>query len=131
MDKKINILVVDDSTVMRMIIVKHLKIMGFENIVQAPDGVAALEIIQQGGIDLILSDWCMPLMYGIDLLKAVRADDAMSRIPFIMISAEAQDHLINMARAEGVSYYIIKPFTQAVLHAGVAHVLCRPPADSP
>jgi two-component system chemotaxis response regulator CheY len=114
------ILVADDSAIMRKIIIMHLKGIGFANLVEAADGKEALEIIGQEEIDLILSDWNMPGIYGIDLLRAVRSDDRTNRTPFIMISAEAQGHQLAEAIKEGVTYYIIKPFTREVLRRGLS-----------
>ena len=119
LNSKTRILVVDDSRVMRKIITKHLVAMGLNNWIEAADGKEALRIISHDNIDLILSDWNMPRMYGIDLLRAVRNDENTSDIPFIMISAEAQKHLLAQAVEAGVTYYIVKPFTRETLKRGL------------
>ncbi|MBU0480212.1 MAG: response regulator [Proteobacteria bacterium] len=119
------ILVVDDSAIMRKIVIRFLKTLGLRNVVEAKDGIEALAIIRRGEIELILSDWNMPGMYGIDLLRAVRAEHKTSAIPFIMISAEAQNHQLAEAVAAGVTYYIIKPFTLEVLQRGLARACLK------
>ena len=122
-DLNIRILVVDDSIIMRKVIVKCLHLYGARNLVEAADGRAAKKIIDRGGIELVLSDWNMPRMYGIDLLREVRANAATGKLPFIMISAEAQPHLIAEARAAKVSYYVIKPFKCETLYSGIVRVM--------
>ncbi len=119
----IKILVVDDSAIMRRIIKNHLAILGYKNIREAPNGRKALEVLSGEKIDLILSDWCMQGMYGIDLLRAVRTDTSLANIPFIMISAEAQQHFIDEAFDEKVNSYIIKPFTREMLEKQISEVL--------
>lgn len=110
-----NILIVDDSMFMRHIIRKHLNKMGYENVSEATDGISALSIMRRQTIDVVISDWCMPGMHGIDFLKAVRADQHLHATPFIMVTAEAQPHLVQEALAAHVSAYITKPFTYAGL----------------
>lgn len=105
------ILIVDDFSTMRRIVKTALKQLGFENISEAEDGAVALEKLKNGEFKLIISDWNMPNMMGIDLLKAVRADDKLKPIPFLMVTAEAQKENILEAAKSGVSNYIIKPFT--------------------
>ena len=114
------ILVVDDSAIMRKIIIKYLEDLGFKNWVQAADGREALKMVTAGGVDIVLSDWNMPGLYGIDLLRAVRSGEKTSEIPFIMISAEAQPHQLAQALDEGVDCYITKPFTCKTLQRGLA-----------
>lgn len=114
-DRNILILVVDDFSTMRRIVKNCLKQLGFENIVEADDGQAALEKLATGDFKLIISDWNMPTMMGIDLLKQVRANEKYKSIPFLMVTAEAQKENILEAAKAGVSNYIIKPFTADVL----------------
>ena len=111
LDKNMPILVVDDFSTMRRIVKTCLKQLGFENLSEAEDGKVALDKINNSEFKLIISDWNMPNMMGIDLLKAVRADPKTKHIPFLMVTAEAQkDNILEAAKA-GVSNYIIKPFT--------------------
>ena len=111
MDVDIKVLVVDDFSTMRKIIKNNLRSMGFDNIVEAENGQKALDELNKGTFGLIIADWNMPVMTGIELLKAVRSDDDLKGIPFIMVTAEGQkDNVIKAAEA-GVSNYIVKPFT--------------------
>lgn len=115
MDKNIKILVVDDFATMRKVVRNLLKQSGYENVVEAEDGVSALRAIKSSKVDFIISDWNMPNMTGIELLKAVRADAEISKTPFLMVTAEAlQDNVVAAVKA-GVSNYIVKPFTAEVL----------------
>lgn len=110
-DPQLKILIVDDFSTMRQIVKKSLKQLGFHNIVEACDGVDALQKLHADEFKFIVSDWNMPNMMGIDLLKAVRSDDALKTIPFLMVTAEAEKDNIIEAAKSGVSQYIIKPFT--------------------
>ena len=111
MDLKMNVLVVDDFATMRRILKGSLKKIGFSNIFEAEDGKVALQVLGKEDIGLIVSDWNMPNMTGIELLKAVRSNDKIKSIPFIMVTAEGQkDNIIEAVQA-GVSNYIVKPFT--------------------
>ncbi|MEE8396796.1 MAG: response regulator [bacterium] len=112
MDKNMNILVVDDFSTMRRIITNVLRQLGFDNIVEAEDGSKALTIIESEKVDFVITDWNMPQMSGLDLLKAIRASekDETKNIPVLMVTAEAlQENIIAAAKA-GVNNYIIKPF---------------------
>jgi two-component system chemotaxis response regulator CheY len=123
MDKSIKILVVDDFATMRKVIRNLLKQVGYENIVEAEDGVNALRVLKSQKIDLVVSDWNMPNMTGLDLLKAVRADEELKQTPFLMVTAEAlQDNVIAAVKA-GVSNYIVKPFTAEVLNEKISKIL--------
>ena len=123
MGKDMKILVVDDFTTMRKVVRNLLKQGGYENVVEAEDGVAALKVIKSQQIDFIISDWNMPNMTGIELLKAVRADAAVAATPFLMVTAEAlQDNIVTAVKA-GVSNYIVKPFTAEVLSEKIAKIL--------
>jgi len=114
-DNKIKILVVDDFATMRKVVRNLLKQGGYEDIVEAEDGVMALKALKSQKIDFIVSDWNMPNMSGLELLKAVRADAELAKTPFLMVTAEAlQDNVVAAVKA-GVSNYIVKPFTAEVL----------------
>ena len=111
MDVSIKILVVDDFATMRRIVKNVLKQIGFTNITEADDGTTALEQLRSGSFDLIISDWNMPKMTGLDLLKTVRGMDEYKNIPFLMVTAEAQKQNVVEAVQAGVSNYVVKPFT--------------------
>ena len=111
MNLKMKILIVDDFATMRRIVRNVLKQIGFTNMIEADNGKAALKVLKKENIDLILCDWNMPEMPGIELLKAIRSDDELKNIPFVMVTAEAQkDNIIEAVKA-GVNSYIVKPFT--------------------
>jgi two-component system, chemotaxis family, chemotaxis protein CheY len=123
MDKNIKILVVDDFATMRKVIRNLLKQVGYENIAEAEDGVLALRVLKSQKVDLVISDWNMPNMTGLELLKAVRADEDLKTTPFLMVTAEAlQDNVIAAVKA-GVSNYIVKPFTAEVLNDKITKIL--------
>ncbi len=115
MDFDMRVLVVDDFATMRRIIKNVLKQVGFTNVVEADDGTSALTVLKKDKIDLIVSDWNMPKMTGLDLLKAVRGDESIKDIPFLMVTAEAQQDSIVEAVQSGVNDYVVKPFTADVL----------------
>jgi two-component system chemotaxis response regulator CheY len=117
MDKTARILVVDDSKVMRGIIRKMLAAFSGVSVLEARDGKDAWDLLQTESVDVILSDWNMPRMKGIDLLRRVRADVAMGQTPFIMVTAEARDVNHSEADAASVSSYLTKPFTPEALRA--------------
>ena len=104
------VLVVDDSAVMRQIIKKNLKELGFADPLEAEDGAAGLKKAGEEGVDLIASDWNMPNMTGLEFLKAVRADDKLKGTNFIMVTSEADKEKIMEAVQAGVNQYIVKPF---------------------
>lgn len=111
MNLNMRVLIVDDFATMRRIVRNVLKQIGFTNMAEAENGKAALKVLKKENIDLILCDWNMPEMPGIELLKAIRSDDELKNIPFVMVTAEAQkDNIIEAVKA-GVSSYIVKPFT--------------------
>ncbi|MEW6501050.1 MAG: response regulator [Thermodesulfobacteriota bacterium] len=116
------ILVVDDSRVMRHIIRNHLVALGFTEILEAGSGREALAVLAAEPVDLVFSDWVMPGMHGIELLKQVRGNAATSRIPFIMVTAEAQPHLVFEAIQAKVSDYVVKPFTRETLQRSMEKV---------
>lgn len=115
MDKSMKILVVDDFSTMRRIIKNLLKDLGFANIQEADDGSTALPMLQQGDFDFVVTDWNMPGMQGIDLLRAIRADAKLKHIPVLMVTAEAKKEQIVAAAQAGVNGYVVKPFTAATL----------------
>ncbi len=116
-DKNMPVLVVDDMSTMRKMVRVCLKKLGFENVTEAEDGEIALEKLEDGEFKLIISDWNMPNMMGIDLLKIVRKNEKWKSIPFLMVTAEAQKDNIREATKEGVTNYIIKPLTPQVLQS--------------
>ncbi|MBV1914316.1 MAG: chemotaxis response regulator CheY [Pseudomonadales bacterium] len=125
MDKNMNILIVDDFSTMRRIIKNLLRDLGFTNTEEADDGSTALPILQKGGIDFLVTDWNMPKMTGIDLLKAVRADASLEGLPILMVTAEAKREQIIEAAQAGVNGYVVKPFTAAVLEEKIEKIFER------
>jgi len=117
--KDIRILVVDDFSTMRRIIRGVLKKLGFNNIEEAEDGDVALAKLKAGEFHFIISDWNMPNMRGIDLLKAVRSDDKLKALPFLMVTAEAKKEEVLAAMQAGVSQYMVKPFTPDALEGKI------------
>ena len=111
MDLNMKVLVVDDFATMRRIVKNVLKQIGFTKIVEANDGSTALAVLKKDEVGLIISDWNMPKVSGLDLLKTVRSDESMKDMPFLMVTAEAQKDSVVQAVQAGVSNYIVKPFT--------------------
>jgi two-component system chemotaxis response regulator CheY len=108
-------LVVDDFSTMRRIVRNLLKELGFTNVQEAEDGVDALQKLGDGNFDFVVSDWNMPNMTGIELLRKIRSEPALKHLPVLMVTAEAKrDNIIEAAQA-GASGYIVKPFTAATL----------------
>ncbi|MDD5475955.1 MAG: chemotaxis response regulator CheY [Syntrophales bacterium] len=122
MDKMGKVLIVDDFSTMRKVIRNLLKQLGYENIVEAEDGVVALDALKKEKIDFVISDWNMPNMTGLELLKRVRADGALSKTPFLMVTAESLKENIVEAVKEGVDNYIVKPFTADVLGEKISQI---------
>ena len=114
-DVKMSILVVDDFATMRRIVKNILKQLGYENILEADDGASALEVLKREKIQFIISDWNMPQMSGIELLKTVRATEAWKDLPFLMVTAEGQKENVIEAVKNRVNNYIVKPFTPETL----------------
>ena len=111
MDLNMKVLVVDDFATMRRIVKNILNQIGFKNIIEADDGSSALEVLKKDKVDLIMSDWNMPKVTGLELLKAIRSDESMKDMPFLMVTAEGlKDSVVQTVQA-GVSDYIVKPFT--------------------
>ncbi len=119
------ILVVDDFSTMRRIIKNLLRELGFSNIDEADDGQTALPKLQAGGFDFLVTDWNMPGMTGIDLLKAVRADPALAHLPVLLVTAEAKREQIVEAAQAGVNGYVIKPFTAQTLEEKIGKIFER------
>ncbi len=114
-DYNMKVMIVDDFATMRRIVKNILTQLGFKNFVEADDGSVAWEMLQKEAADFIVSDWNMPKMTGIELLKKVRADENLKDIPFLMVTAEAQKENIVEAVKARVSNYIVKPFTPETL----------------
>ena len=112
---KLKFLVIDDLSTMRRIVRNLLKELGFTNVDEAEDGVNALQKLRTESFDFVISDWNMPKMTGIELLRQVRADAALRHLPVLMITAEAKKENIIEAAQAGASGYIVKPFTAATL----------------
>ncbi len=115
MNKNMRVLVVDDFSTMRKILKNILRQLGFENIVEADDGTTAWEVLNKDNIEFIVSDWNMPQMTGMELLRKVRGSEEYADIPFLMVTAEAQQENIIEAVQAKVSNYIVKPFTPETL----------------
>jgi two-component system chemotaxis response regulator CheY len=114
-DYRMKVLVVDDFATMRKIVRNILKQIGFENIMEAEDGSAALRMIKSEPVGLVVTDWNMPNMTGLDLLKAIRKDPQIANLPVLMVTAEGlKDNVMDAVKA-GVNNYVVKPFTAEVL----------------
>lgn len=119
------ILIVDDFSTMRRIIKNLLRDLGFSNTHEADDGVTALPMLRSGDFDFLITDWNMPGMSGIELLRAVREDDKLNTLPVLMVTAEAKrDQIIEAAKA-GVNGYVVKPFTAAALKEKIEKIFER------
>ncbi len=125
LDKNMKILIVDDFSTMRRIIKNLLRDLGFTNTAEADDGTSALPMLQSGSFDFLVTDWNMPGMSGIDLLRAVRADERLKHLPVLMVTAEAKrDQIIEAAQA-GVNGYVVKPFTAQALKEKIEKIFER------
>ena len=124
-DTSLKVLVVDDMSTMRRIIKNVLKQIGFSNLVEAENGQDALTKLKAGDIGFIVSDWNMPVMQGIDLLRAVRGDAELKHLPFLMVTAEGQKENIIEAVQAGVSNYVVKPFTAEALQAKLEKIFAN------
>jgi two-component system chemotaxis response regulator CheY len=121
--KDLKFLVVDDFSTMRRIIKNLLHDLGYSNVTEADDGKTALPMLQAGNFDFLITDWNMPGMPGLDLIKAVRADSRLAKLPVLMLTAEAKrDQIIEAAQA-GVNGYVIKPFTAEILKEKLDKIL--------
>jgi len=114
-DLKMKFLVVDDFSTMRRIVKNILKQLGYENIEEAEDGAQAYSKLKSGNFEFVVSDWNMPNMDGLELLKKIRSDDQLKHLPVLMVTAEAEKDKVITAIQAGVSNYVVKPFTAEVL----------------
>jgi two-component system chemotaxis response regulator CheY len=123
MSNEMNILVVDDFSTMRRIIKNLLHDLGYQNVSEADDGNTALPMLRTGKFDFLITDWNMPGMPGLELLKIVRADASLAKLPVLMLTAEAKREQIIEAAQAGVSGYVIKPFTAVTLKEKIDKIL--------
>jgi two-component system chemotaxis response regulator CheY len=123
MSSDLKFLVVDDFSTMRRIVKNFLVDLGYNNITEADDGNTALPILKAGGIDFLVTDWNMPGMPGLELLKAVRADPALAKLPVLLVTAEAKREQIVEAAQAGVNGYVVKPFTAQTLKEKIEKIL--------
>ena len=114
-DPKTKFLVVDDFSTMRRIVRNLLKELGYSNVDEAEDGAMALSKLKNEQFDFVISDWNMPVMNGLDMLKSIRADAALAKLPVLMVTAEAKKENIIAAAQAGANGYVVKPFTAATL----------------
>jgi two-component system chemotaxis response regulator CheY len=121
-NKNMRILVVDDFSTMRRIIKNILKQLEYTNVVDADDGTTAWEVLNKDKIDFIISDWNMPKMSGLELLKKVRSSEEFADMPFLMVTAEGQQENIIEAVQAGVSNYIVKPFTPETIEQKIEKI---------
>ena len=125
MDKDMKILIVDDFSTMRRIIKNLLRDLGFNNTSEADDGQTALPMLKSGNFDFLVTDWNMPGMDGLTLLKTVRSDEALCDMPVLMVTAEAKRDQIVVAAEAGVNGYVVKPFTAATLKEKIEKIFQR------
>ena len=125
MDKNMKILIVDDFSTMRRIIKNLMRDLGYANTHEADDGLTALPMLKGGGYDFLVTDWNMPGMQGIDLLKAVRSDPQLVSLPVLLVTAEARREQIVHAAEAGVNGYIVKPFTAQTLKEKIDKIFER------
>ena len=121
-DLNMNILIVDDFSTMRRIVRNLLKQLSFNNVDEAEDGDVALEKLKNGSYDFLITDWNMPNMTGLELLKAIRADEGLKDLPVLLITAEAEKENVVLAAQAGVNDYIVKPFTGDVLQQKINRI---------
>jgi two-component system, chemotaxis family, chemotaxis protein CheY len=121
-DCRMKVLVVDDFATMRKIVRNILKQIGFENITEAEDGNAALRVIKSESIGLVVTDWNMPNMTGLDLLREIRKDPQTADTPVLMVTAEGLKENVMEAVKAGVNNYVVKPFTAEVLQEKLEHI---------
>lgn len=125
LNKDMKILVVDDFSTMRRIIKNQLRDLGFTNTDEADDGITALPMLKTGEYDFLVTDWNMPGMTGIELLKELRSNDDLKTIPVLMVTAEAKRDQILAAAQAGINGYVVKPFTTAVLREKIEKIFRR------
>lgn len=121
-DPNMKILVVDDHESMRRIEKQILNDLGYKNVDMADDGTTALPMLQQGSYDFVISDWNMPKMEGLELLKAIRADSKLAKTPVLLVTAESKKEKIIEAAQAGVNDYVVKPFNAEILKAKIARI---------
>jgi len=121
-DQDMRILIVDDFSTMRRIVRNLLKQLSFNNVDEAEDGDVALEKLKNESYDFVITDWNMPNMTGLELLKAIRADEALKNLPVLLITAEAEKENVVLAAQAGVNDYIVKPFTGDVLQQKINRI---------
>ena len=114
-DPKMKFLVLDDFSTMRRIVRNLLKELGYSNVDEAEDGAMALSKLKNEQFDFVISDWNMPVMNGLDMLKSIRADASLAKLPVLMVTAEAKKENIIAAAQAGANGYVVKPFTAATL----------------
>jgi two-component system chemotaxis response regulator CheY len=123
MDKGMKILVVDDFPTMRRIVRNLLKELGYSNVDEAEDGAAGLLKLRNGNFDFVVSDWIMPNLDGLAMLKEIRADANLSHLPVLMVTAEAKKENIIAAAQAGANGYVVKPFTAATLDEKLSKII--------
>jgi two-component system chemotaxis response regulator CheY len=121
-DPKMKFLVVDDFSTMRRIVRNLLKELGYTNVDEAEDGAMALSKLKNEQFDFVISDWNMPVMNGLDMLKSIRADANLAKLPVLMVTAEAKKENIIAAAQAGANGYVVKPFTAATLDEKLAKI---------
>jgi two-component system, chemotaxis family, chemotaxis protein CheY len=121
-DKNMRIMVVDDFSTMRRIVRNILKQLGFTNIEEAEDGSVALEKLKEGEFQFVITDWNMPNMTGLDLLKSIRGNERLKDIPVLLVTAEAEKENVVQAAQAGVNDYVVKPFTADVLQKKIDRI---------
>jgi two-component system chemotaxis response regulator CheY len=121
-DPKLKFLVVDDFSTMRRIVRNLLKELGYANVDEAEDGAMALSKLKNEQFDFVISDWNMPVMNGLDMLKSIRADADLAKLPVLMVTAEAKKENIIAAAQAGANGYVVKPFTAATLDEKLAKI---------
>lgn len=122
LDTQLKFLVVDDFSTMRRIVRNLLKELGFSNVHEAEDGIAALALLRSGNFDFVVSDWSMPHMSGLDLLREIRTDANLKHLPVLMVTAEAKKENIISAAEAGASGYVVKPFTAVTLEEKLSKI---------
>jgi two-component system chemotaxis response regulator CheY len=123
MNKNLKFLIVDDYSTMRRVVKNQLHELGYANVAEADDGSTALPQLQAGDVDFLITDWNMPGMHGLDLLKAVREHEKLAHLPVLMLTAEARHEQIVTAVQAGVDGYVIKPFTAVTLKDKIDKIL--------
>jgi len=124
-DANMKILVVDDFGTMRKIIKNLLKELGYTNVDEAEDGARAMEKLKEGGFNFVITDWNMPNMPGIELLKTIRVTEGIKDLPILMVTAEAEKEKIVAAVQAKVNNYVVKPFTAAVLKEKIDAIFAK------